>query len=103
MKDWAALQQENIELKEQLAQVQRQLDFLVRQVFGRKSEQTPVAAPGQLELELEAQEDDAIENAPPAQPAKRKGGSRKGRKMRAALLPENLPVEQTEIVPFVAG
>ena len=35
MKDWAALQQENIELKEQLAQVQRQLDFLVRQVFGR--------------------------------------------------------------------
>lgn len=100
MKDWAALQQENIELKEQLAQVQRQLDFLVRQVFGRKSEQTPVAAPGQLELELEAQEDDAIENAPPAQPAKRKGGSRKGRKMRAALLPENLPVEQTEIVPL---
>jgi transposase len=100
MTDLAALQQENTELKEKLAQVQQQLDFLVRQVFGRKSEQTPVAAPGQLELELEAQEDDAIENAPPAQPAKRKGGSRKGRKMRAALLPENLPVEQTEIVPL---
>lgn len=99
MTELAALQQENAELKEQLAELQRQLDFLTRQVFGRKSEQTP-PVPGQLELELQAQEDAAIESAPPAQPARRKGGSRKGRKIRAALLPESLPVEQTEIIPL---
>jgi transposase len=64
------------------------------------SQQTPAPVPGQLELELEVQEDAAIENAPPAQPARSKGGSRKGRKVRGALLPENLPVEETEIIPL---
>ena len=100
MTELAALQQENAELKEQLAELQRQLNFLTRHVFGRKSEQTPSPVPGQLDLDLQAEEDAAIENAPPAQPAKGKGGSRKGRKMRAALLPEDLPVEQTEIIPL---
>jgi transposase len=64
------------------------------------SQQTPAAVPGQLELELEVQEDAAIEDVPPAQPAKGRGGSRKGRRMRGALLPESLPVEQTEIIPL---
>jgi transposase len=41
-----------------------------------------------------------FQSAPPAKPEKPKGGSRKGRKVRAALLPENLPVEETVIIPL---
>ena len=96
----AAQQHEIAELKEKLAETQRQLDLLVRHVFGKKSEQTPPpAVPGQMDLEL-AMEDEAIGSEPPAKPAKRKGGSRKGRQTRAALLPEHLPVEETVIIPL---
>ena len=96
----AAQQHEIAELKEKLAETQRQLDLLVRHVFGKKSEQTPPpAVPGQMDLEL-AMEDAAIGSEPPAKPAKRKGGSRKGRQTRAALLPEHLPVEETVIIPL---
>lgn len=96
----ASLQKENETLKEQLAETRRQLDLLVRHVFGKRSEQTPPPAnPAQLDLELEA-ENEAIETAPPAPAAKPKGGSRKGRKVRGALLPENLPVEETVLRPL---
>lgn len=95
----AAQQQRIAELEEQLAETRRQLDLLVRQIFGRKSEQTPAPVPGQSELELQM-EDAAIESAPAAKPDKAKGGSRKGRKVRAALLPEHLPVEETTIIPL---
>jgi transposase len=95
----SAQQQRIAELEENLAEIRRQYDLLVRQIFGRKSEQTPAPVPGQMDLELEA-ENAAIESAPPAKPEKPKGGSRKGRKMRAALLPENLPVEETVIIPL---
>jgi transposase len=95
----AALQKENDALKEQLAETQRQLDLLVRHVFGKKSERTPpLADPAQMDLELET-EKGAIESAPPAPPAKGKGGSRRGRKVRAALWPEHLPVEETVLIP----
>jgi len=87
------------ELEEKLADTQRQLALLVRQIFGRKSEQTPAPVPGQMDLELAVEEAD-IETAAAEPPAKPKGGSRKGRKMRAALLPENLPVEETVIIPL---
>lgn len=93
-----AQQKEITELKEKLAETQRQLDFLVRQIFGRKSEQTP-PVPGQMDLALEA-ENVLMESVPPAKPGRRKGGSRKGRKVRAELLPENLPVEETTIIPL---
>lgn len=95
----AAQQKQIAELKEQLAEMQRQYERLVRQIFGRKSEQTPAPVPGQMDLELAA-EDAAIESAPPAKAECHKGGSKKGRKMRAALLPENLPVEETVIIPL---
>ena len=94
-----AQQQRIAELEEKLAETQRQLDLLVRQIFGRKSEQTPAPVPGQMDLELQA-ENAAIESAPPAKAGAGKGGSRKGRKVRAALLPENLPVEETMIIPL---
>jgi len=96
----AAQQQRITELEDKLAETQRQLDLLVRHVFGKRSEQTkPGANPAQMDLELEA-ENTAIESAPPARPAKAKGGSRRGRKMRGALLPESLPVEETVLIPL---
>ena len=64
----------------------------------RANQQTPPPIPGQLDLELTV-ENAVIESAP-AGPARAKGGSRKGRKVRAALLPENLPVEETVIIPL---
>lgn len=100
MTELESAQQKRIaELEEQLAETRRQLDLLVRQIFGRKSEQTPAPVPGQMDLELQV-ENATIESVPPAKPPKGKGGSRKGRKVRAALLPENLPVEETVIVPL---
>jgi transposase len=94
-------QQQIAELTEKLEDMRRQYERLVRQVFGRKSEQTPPApVAGQMDLELEA-ENAAIESAPPASPERKKGGSKKGRKVRAALLPENLPVQETRLVPLV--
>jgi transposase len=87
-------------LEEQLSELRRQNDMLVRHIFGKRSEQTPPpAVPGQLDLELEA-ENAAIEGGPPAPPVKAKGGSRKGRKVRAALWPEGLPVEERVIIPL---
>ena len=88
------------ELEEQLAETRRQLDMLARHIFGRKSERTPPPpVPGQIEIDLGLKEDAAIETAPPIKQRKRKGGSRKGRKTRAALLPEHLPVEERVIIP----
>jgi hypothetical protein len=49
-----AAQQRIVELEEKLAEVQRQYERLVRQIFGRKSERTAAADPDQLDLELEA-------------------------------------------------
>lgn len=95
----SAQQMRIAELEERLAETQRQLEVLLRHVFGRRSERTqPPENPAQMDLELEA-ENAAIESAPPARPPKGKGGSRKGRKVRAALWPEYLPVEETVLVP----
>jgi transposase len=88
------------ELEDQLAETKRQLEILVRHVFGKRSERTPPPAnPAQMDLELAA-ENAAIESAPPARPAKAKGGSKKGRKVRGALLPESLPVEEKVLIPL---
>lgn len=81
----------------------RQLTALTRYVFGRRSEQTPPPVPGQLDLNLET-ESGGEPPAAPAPPDKPKGGSRKGRKVRAQLLPDHLPVEETVVVhPQVAA
>lgn len=100
MPELEAARQRIAELEEQLAETRRQLDLLARHVFGRKSERTPPPPiPGQMDLDL-GEENAAIEKALPApKPKRRKGGSRKGRKTRAALLPEHLPVREEVIIP----
>ena len=95
-----AAKQRIAELEEQLAETRRQLDMLARHVFGRKSERTPPPpVPGQADLDLGFNEDAAIAAVPPLKERKRKGGSRKGRKTRAALLPEHLEVEERVLIP----
>ncbi len=48
----AALRNENAIFKEQLAFLQEQLDWLKKQVFGRKTEQTSVIMDGGIQLSL---------------------------------------------------
>lgn len=99
----AAQQQRIATLEEELAVMARQLAALTRYVFGRRSEQTPPPVPGQLDLNLETESGGELPGQP-APPDKPKGGSRKGRKVRAALLPDHLPVEETVIIhPQVAA
>lgn len=102
MSELEAAQQRIAELEEKLEQTQRQLDLLVRQVFGKKSEQSPPVQEDQTELELVGEnEDQEPGKDPPVKPRKKKGGSLKGRKTRAELLPDDLPVEETVIIPPV--
>lgn len=103
MSELEAAQQRIAELEEKLEQTQRQLDLLVRQVFGKKSEQSRHPEPDQLELEMDSEGGD--EEGKPgdealSKPKAKKGGSRKGRKTRAQLLPDDLPVEETVIIPL---
>ena len=103
MTELEAARQRIATLEEELAVLARQLAALTRQVFGRRSEQTPPPVPGQLDLNLETESVEELP-APPAPPDKPKGGSRKGRKVRAALLPDHLPVEETVLIhPQVAA
>jgi len=91
------------DLEEELAEVSRQLAALTRYVFGKRSEQTPPPAAGQLDPALET-EQASPPLPPPAPPDKAKGGSRKGRKTRSDLLPDHLPVEETVLLdPLVAA
>lgn len=86
------------QLEEELAVMARQLSALTRYVFGKRSERTPPpSVPGQTELELETEEE-APQAPLPAPPDKPRGGSRKGRKVRAQLLPDHLPVEETVLL-----
>jgi transposase len=103
MTELEAAQQKRIaQLEEELAVMARQLSALTRYVFGKRSEQTPPPGPGQPELNLETEEQ--LPPAVPAPPDKPKGGSRKGRKVRAQLLPDHLPVEETVLIhPEVAA
>ena len=103
MTELEAAQQRIAELEEELTVLSRQLSALSRYVFGKRSEQTPPPVPGQPELRLET-ETEGPPAALPAPPDKPKGGSRKGRKVRAQLLPDHLPVEETVIIhPQVAA
>ena len=103
MTELEAAQQRIVGLEEELAVMTRQLAALTRYVFGKRSEQTPPPGPGQPELNLETETEQAPAAAP-APPDKPKGGSRKGRKVRAQLLPGHLPVEETVLIhPQVAA
>jgi len=87
-------------LRDQVAMLQQQLDWLKRQLFGRKSERVPE---GQGELGLVVGE-----NAPeatqtiPEPPAKKASSSQqsKKRETRGQRLPENLPVREEKIIPL---
>ncbi len=99
MTELEAAQQKRIAgLEEELAVMARQLTALTRYVFGKRSEQTPPPVPGQLDLDLEKESGEG-RPAAPAAPDKPKGGSRKGRKVRAQRLPEHLPVEESVLLP----
>ena len=105
MTELEAAQQKRIAgLEEELADLTRQLAVLTRYVFGKRSEQTPPPpAGGQLDLALET-EQEGSQPGTPSKPDKPRGGSRKGRKVRAQLLPGHLPVEETVLIhPQVAA
>jgi len=103
MTELEAARQRIATLEEELAVMARQLTALTRYVFGRRSEQTPPPVPGQLDLNLETESGDEPP-APTAPPDKPKGGSHKGRKVRAQRLPDHLPVEETVVIhPLVAA
>jgi transposase len=93
----AAVKKENEMLRAELAETKHLLKLLTNHIFGKKSEQTP---PEWIQDFLLKNDDDGTSaEAPPAKETKPKGGSKPGRKVRAALLPENLPVEEIILVP----
>lgn len=89
---------ENKALRDQLAVLQQQLDWLKRQLFGRKSERVPEGQ-GDLGLVLEenAEEEEEAPVPPPAKNSTRQG---KKRETRAQRLPDNLPVREEKIIPL---
>ena len=96
------LQQQNQELKDQIAILTQQLDWLKRQLFGRKSEQLnhPDLFAGQPSEKPDSSSDAAAaeEQAPSTAGANPKSEKRT-RSIRKDRLPENLPVRTEEIIP----
>ena len=93
-------QQRIAALEEELSVLRHQYGVLARYVFGRRSERTPAEITAQMTLALETEAaPDGETDAEPSGPDKPKGGSRKGRKVRADLLPDHLPVEETTLIP----
>ena len=93
-------QQRIAALEEELSVLRHQYGVLARYVFGRRSERTPAEITAQMTLALETETaPDGEPDAEPSGPDKPKGGSRKGRKVRADLLPDHLPVEETTLIP----
>ena len=93
---------ENQALRDQVAVLQQQLDWLKRQLFGRKSERVPEGQ-GELGLGLsESEEEKKEEEAPALPPGKTPPPARPGRKRetRAQRLPDHLPVREEKIVPL---
>ena len=91
------MKQENAQLRAELAETKHLLRLLTNHIFGKKSEQTP---PGWIQdFLLKNDEEEDAEQPAPAKEAKPKGGSKPGRKVRAAMLPEHLPTEEIILVP----
>lgn len=91
-------QAENKALRDQMAVLQQQLDWLKRQLFGRKSERVPE---GQGDLGLVLEESEGKEGeAPVPPPAKNTTRQGKKRETRAQRLPDNLPVREEKIIPL---
>ncbi len=98
------LQQQNQQLKDQIAILTQQLDWLKRQLFGRKSEQLnhPDLFAGQPSEKPDSSSDAAAaeEQAPSTAGANPKSEKRT-RSIRKDRLPENLPVRTEEIIPEI--
>jgi transposase len=88
------------ELEEKLAIVLQQVDYLKRQLFGKKSEAG--LDPNQRELGLELSEEGEEKEKDEAPPAAPKPPRSKGarRSTRAQRLPDNLPVREETIMPL---
>ena len=96
------LQQQNQELKDQIAILTQQLDWLKRQLFGRKSEQLdhPDLFAGESPEKSESSGDVAApEDQAPSNAGANPKGEKRTRNIRKARLPENLPVRTEEIIP----
>jgi transposase len=92
-------QAENKALRDQVAVLQQQLDWLKRQFFGRKSERVPEGQ-GDLGLLLEEKEEEA-DSSPEPKPKKTRTDQRgKKRETRAQRLPDHLPVREERILPL---
>ena len=106
-----ALLRSNQALEERLAQVSRQLEWLKRQLFGRKSEKRLIdVSPDQLSLAYQADVSQAQESGPTQEVAgyRRRGGAKQ--KLEGAVnesglrFDESVPVEVIEVPnPGVAG
>lgn len=96
------LQQQNQELKDQIAILTQQLDWLKRQLFGRKSEQLdhPELFTGDTLEKLQSSGDAAApEDQVPSNAGANPKGEKRPRSIRKDRLPENLPVRTEEVIP----
>ena len=94
----SSLEEENKELRNAIATLTQQLDYLKRQLFGQKSEKLDSDQPSLFDVpekpEDAPEEDPEVDNAKDA-PEKTK----KKRKIRSNRLPDHLPINRVELTP----
>lgn len=98
------LQRQNQELKDQIAILTQQIDWLKRQLFGRKSEQIdhPDLFAGQPPEKPASSGDAAApEDQVPSTAGPNPKTEKRTRSIRKDRLPENLPVRTEEIIPEI--
>lgn len=97
-------QQKNQELKDQIAILTQQIEWLKRQLFGRKSEQ--LNHPDLFAAQPSEKPDSSGDAATPEDQAQSTAsanpkGDKRTRSIRKDRLPENLPVRTEEIIPEI--
>ena len=97
-------QQQNQELKNQIAILTQQLEWLKRQFFGRKSEQ--LNHPDLFAAEPSEKPDSSGDAATPEDQAQSTASAnpksdKRTRNIRKDRIPENLPVRTEEIIPEI--
>lgn len=96
------LQQQNQELKDRIAILTQQLDWLKRQLFGRKSEQLnhpDLFSVQPSDKPAAATPEDQAQSTASANPKGK--GEKRTRRIRKDRLPDNLPVRTEEIIPEI--
>ena len=96
------LQQQNQELKDQILILTQQLDWLKRQLFGRKSEQ--LNHPDLFADQQTEKPDSSGDAAAPEEGVQSTAAAKtekRTRSIRKDRLPENLPVRTEEIIPEI--